>query len=102
MYNNYPINYQNVNYQPMDYRQMSYSPMEYRDFNGNYQQDDERFFWAPFVVGGLAGTALGYGIANNNQLNNGTMQPVYPVYPYPMYPTYPTYPTISSSNNYYY
>ena len=26
--------------------------------------------WAPFVVGGLAGTALGYGIANKNQINN--------------------------------
>lgn len=48
--------------------------------------NDERFFWAPFVVGGLAGTALGYGIANNNQLNHGggnnqgccmNQQPVY-------------------------
>ena len=34
-----------------------------------YSNDGERFFWAPFVVGGLAGTALGYGIANNNQIN---------------------------------
>lgn len=36
--------------------------------------NDDRFLFAPFlgpfVVGGLAGTALGYGIANNNQLNN--------------------------------
>lgn len=31
---------------------------------------DERFFLTPFLFGGLAGTALGYGIANNNQLNN--------------------------------
>ena len=57
----------------------------------------ERFFWAPFVVGGLAGTALGYGIANNNQnkyygnynmgcCNQGMYYP-----PYPMY-----------TNNYYY
>ena len=38
--------------------------------NGStYYPDEERFFWAPFVVGGLAGTALGYGIANNQQMN---------------------------------
>lgn len=93
MYNNYPIDYRQMNYQPS---------MEYRNFNNGYQQDDERFFWAPFVVGGLAGTALGYGIANNNQINNGTMQPVYPAYPYPIYQSYPIYPTYSNSNNYYY
>lgn len=94
MYSNYPISYQQMNYQPR----------EYRDFGGPYQQDDERFFWAPFVVGGLAGTALGYGIANNNQINSGTMQPVYPVYPYPpvYQSSYPVYPTYSNSNNYYY
>jgi len=65
----------------------------------NYSMDDERFFWAPFVVGGLAGTALGYGIANNNQINNqgGYFYPVYPIYsPYPIYPTY------STNTNYYY
>lgn len=32
---------------------------------------DERGFLVPFVVGGLAGGALGYGIANNNFLSNG-------------------------------
>lgn len=53
--------------------------------------DGERFFLAPFLVGGLAGTALGYGIANNNR-------PPYPMYPPMMYPTpYPVYTT-----NYYY
>ena len=53
--------------------------------------DGERFFLAPFLVGGLAGTALGYGIANNNR-------PPYPMYPPIMYPTpYPVYTT-----NYYY
>ena len=53
--------------------------------------DGERFFLAPFLVGGLAGTALGYGIANNNR-------PPYPMYPPVMYPTpYPVYTT-----NYYY
>lgn len=47
--------------------------------------EDDRFFLAPFVVGGLAGTALGYGLANNNQINNNNqnccMQPMffYPV-----------------------
>ena len=58
-----------------------------------YNNGDERFFWAPFVVGGLAGTALGYGIANNNQINH---QPYYP-----MYPVYPVYPSYSSYNYYY-
>ena len=58
------------------------------------QGNDERFFLAPFIVGGLAGTALGYGIANNNQINNqGYYPPVY--YPYPMY----VYP---SQNTYYF
>ena len=53
--------------------------------------DGERFFLAPFLVGGLAGTALGYGIANNNR-------PPYPMYPPMYYPTpYPVYTT-----NYYY
>ena len=50
----------------------------------NYS-DEERFFFAPFLIGGLAGTALGYGIANNNQINNGYYQP------YPIYPVYPTF-----------
>ena len=71
---------------------MMYS--NYQNYNG-YNTEDERFFLAPFLFGGLAGTALGYGIASNNQ-NNYPMYPIYPVYPaYPMYPTY-------SSTNYYY
>ena len=60
-------------------------------YDGN--SEDERFFLAPFLVGGLAGTALGYGIANNNQ-NQGYYYP-----PYPVYPVYPTYPV---ENNYFY
>ena len=64
----------------------------------NQVYENERFFLAPFLVGGLAGTALGYGIANNNQMNNQQYYPIYPVYPiYQPYPIYPTY-----SNNYYY
>ena len=62
-----------------------------------YNNGDERFFLVLFVVGGLAGIALGYGLANNNQINN---QPFYPMVPVPYY-SYPMYPTYSS-NNYYY
>ena len=69
-----------------------YNDMIYRTSN----KEDERFFWAPFVVGGLAGTALGYGIANNNQINN---QGYY--YPQPMYYPYPTY-VYPSQNTYYF
>jgi len=78
MYNNYPI---------------------MNNSNSTYTSEDERFFLAPFLVGGLAGTALGYGIANNNQINNQQYYPIYPVYP--MYPT-TYYPMYSTSNNYYY
>ncbi len=63
-----------------------------------YYSEDERFFLAPFLIGGLAGTALGYGIANNNQLNHSNYYPVYPMMPvYYSYHTVPIY-----SNNYYY
>ena len=66
-----------------------YQNAMYRDNSGN------RFFWAPFVVGGLAGTALGYGIANNNynRPNYGFGMPCCPMY----YQGYPMY-----TNNYYY
>ena len=74
-------------------------PMEYQD---------DRFLFTPFLVGGLAGTALGLGIANNNQINNP------PYIPYPNYQFVPVYqpipyctncpnqPNYSTSNNYYY
>lgn len=65
---------------------------------GPFIENDERFLWAPFVFGGLAGTALGYGIANNNQLNNGNYPPIVYGPPYPIYPNYPTY----NNTNYYY
>lgn len=94
MYNNYPVNYSSFNNGFNNYSR-GYSDVTTFD-------NDERFFWAPFVVGGLAGTALGYGIANNNQMNNGTLQPVYPMYPYPIYQPYQTFPSYSNSNNYYY
>ena len=81
------------------------------DFN-NYQYpmeyQDDRFLFTPFLVGGLAGTALGLGIANNNQINN----PPYITYPnYQFVPVYqpvpycancPNQPNYSTSNNYYY
>ena len=60
--------------------------------------EDDRFFFAPFLVGGLAGTALGLGIANNNQMNNNSYYQPYPMYP--IYPVYPSYPPVE--NNYYY
>ena len=70
-------------------------PSNYYPNQYSMNQEDERFLLAPFLFGGLAGTALGYGIASNN--NNQVMVPMYPVYPTP-YPIYPTY----SSNTYYY
>lgn len=85
MYNDYP-NF--ANYQKGDIASGYYD---------NYA-GDERFFWAPFVVGGLAGTALGYGIANNNQNNQPAYYPYPPMVPIYSYPVYPTY----SSNTYYY
>ena len=66
---------------------------------GNYQNpEDDRFFLAPLVVGGLAGTALGFGIANNNQLNR---PPCCGWQPMPYY--FPQqYPTFSNTNSFYY
>lgn len=77
-------------YDTMPYTSTAISPanMTNMGIQGIPGDDGERFFFAPFVLGGLAGTALGYGIANNNR-------PPYPVYyppmmmqqPYPMYTT---------------
>ena len=69
------------------------------NYNPTYYEGDDRFFFAPFLVGGLAGTALGYGIANNNQINHSNYYPAYPMMP--VYYSYP-YPYSSYSNNYYY
>lgn len=83
------------------YRNVSYGMNNKNYPVYSYNNNGERFFWAPFVVGGLAGTALGYGIANNNQINNinpNKVYPYYPVYPVPYYP----YGYNSFSNNYYY
>lgn len=59
-------------------------------YNNVYYNEDDRFLLAPFLLGGLAGGALGYGIATNNK------QQYYPMYYYPVYPMY------SNSNYYYY
>ena len=66
----------------------------YKDTN------DERFLLAPLVVGGLAGTALGFGIANNNQLNNRPPCCGWQMMPMPYYPQ--QYPTFSNTNSFYY
>ena len=65
--------------------------------SGIYPQasSDDRFFFAPFLVGGLAGPALGYGIANNNQIKGGYYMPPPPIYYYPS-------PVPYTYNNYYY
>ena len=81
----------------------------YRNTNGlqgnSYSYDmvndsDERFFLAPLVVGGLAGTALGFGIANNNQLNSRPSCCGWQMMPMTYYP--PQYPTFSNTNSFYY
>ena len=67
----------------------------YRNNNQVVYKDGDRFFWAPFVVGGLAGTALGYGLANNNQLNNYHGG----YYPQPIYPMPYNYPCCGNNYN---
>ena len=67
----------------------NYQSMYRNNNNPVIYKDGERFFLAPFLVGGLAGTALGYGIANNNQLNNHGGYYPQPIYPVPMPYNYP-------------
>ncbi|MBO5414350.1 MAG: hypothetical protein J6A17_01850 [Bacilli bacterium] len=75
------------------------------------EAQDERFFFAPFLVGGLAGTALGYGLANNNQFNNQGQccgQPMFfipqqPIYQQPMFTQQPfTFTSTNSTNTNFY
>lgn len=70
----------------------------YRNNNQVVYKDGDRFFLAPFLVGGLAGTALGYGLANNNQQNNFGGY-----YPQPIYPMPIPYPCCGNNyhNNFY-
>lgn len=81
---------------------------DFNDYSYPIEYQDERFLFTPFLVGGLAGTALGLGIANNNQINNQPFMP-YPNYQFiPVYPQIPyctncpNQPSYSTSNNYYY
>ena len=73
------------------YQNYPNKPYNYNNYS-SYENND-RFFLAPFLFGGIAGTALGYGLANNQ--NN---QPYAYYYPYPPVPYYPVY----SNTNYYY
>ena len=55
-----------TNYYPYNSSRNVYRNMpSYRSNQVNYPNEQRGLFF-PFVVGGLAGTALGYGIANNN------------------------------------
>lgn len=76
-YNNMYMNSRNNN---QNYYQYGYPN------NRTYYQDD-RTFLAPFLVGGVAGTALGYGIANNNMYKGG-------YYPYPQPYYFSPYPPV--------
>ena len=53
----------------------------YTTYGDPMAQNDDRFLF-PFLVGGITGGALGYGIANNNTNNNP--QVFYPFPPAPM------------------
>ncbi len=86
-YTKYSIPYNKNNIQPKQ-NIVSQSPQ------------DERFLFAPFLVGGLAGTALGYGLANNNN-NNCCPRPIPYPQPYPV-PYYPYQQTPNNQINYYY
>ena len=106
MYNNYKdFNYNNGSYSnnyPTANKYPNYKVYSNYQNNKNYPNysNDERIFWAPFVVGGLAGTALGYGIANNNQIKGGYCMHPYPMMPGPVYYQQPGMPYMN--NNFYY
>lgn len=109
MYNYYPS---------YDFNRNSQSNLNTNNYYTNNQEfypeaQDDRFFLAPFVVGGLAGTALGYGIANNNQMNNQGCcgqpmvfipQPIYqqPIYQQPISQQQQPMFSSTNSNNFYY
>lgn len=83
-----------TNYYPYNSSRNVYRNMRsYRGNQVNYPNEQRGLFF-PFVVGGLAGTALGYGIANNNY----NRPPVY----YQPYYYQPYYPPYQMSGPYYY
>lgn len=76
-------------------------PNNYQSMYRNNQtlyNNGDRFFLTPFLVGGIAGTALGYGLANNNQQNNFGGY-----YPQPIYAMPIPYPCCGNNyhNNFY-
>ena len=76
-------------------------PNNYQSMYRNNQtlyNNGDRFFLTPFLVGGIAGTALGYGLANNNQQNNFGGY-----YPQPIYTMPIPYPCCGNNyhNNFY-
>ena len=95
----YPYNYIIPNNSSPMYRNTGSLQQNMYPYGMNGQaSEDDRFFLAPFLFGGLAGTALGFGIANNNQMNRPPccMQPM----PMPYYP--PQYTSFNSTNSFYY
>lgn len=81
-------------------------PNNYATMYRNHPNDGDRFLLTPFLFGGLAGTALGFGIANNNQINRPCcgggpvfVQP-YP-YPYPVQQPYNYYSNKHTNTTYY-
>ncbi len=77
MNNNYPYNFNNYKWPNNN---------GFQKQQNVYYQDDRNLL-VPFLFGGVAGTALGYGIANNNMYNNRPQYYYPPVYfrPYPPY-----------------
>lgn len=71
------------------------------NFRNNMRYGNERFggFFAPLILGGVAGYAIG-----NNTNKSGIIYPLYPQYSYyyPPYPYYYPYNNNSNNNNYYY
>lgn len=96
----YPYNYIIPNNSNGMYRNSN--PLQNQYYESYQDMGDDRFLWAPFVVGGLAGTALGFGIANNNQLNSNNNRPCCGWQMMPYYYPYPQYPTYNNSNSFYY
>jgi hypothetical protein len=95
----YPYNYIIPNNSNGMYRNTNDLQGKIYSYDMYHDTNDDRFLLAPLVVGGLAGTALGFGIANNNQLNNKVpccgwqMMPMYYSQPYPIF---------NNSNSFYY
>ncbi len=96
----YPSSYIIPNNSTTMYRNTSGLQSSNYAYSSYQNPDDERFFLAPLVVGGLAGTALGFGIANNNQLNRPQccgwqMMPYY-------FPPQQQYTNFSNTNSFFY